>query len=216
MPALLDACGEWLRPVIATLAGAGLRVGEAVALNWRDVSLATGTLTVRESKTDAGAGREVDLPLGLADELRELSARSGSTAPDGPMFLTRAGTRQTVSNVERRLKTAVRHANVALEGQGIEPISESVTPHALRRLYASLRAALRDDPFLIAEQLGHTDPAFTFRVYHRAAKRRERLSGAYLEAFDHACEWARMGTNGVPSPDEGAEVAAPLSAEPAS
>ena len=28
-----------------------------------------------------------------------------------------------------------------------------------------------------AEQLGHTDPAFTFRVYQKAAKRRERLSG---------------------------------------
>ncbi|HEY7151497.1 MAG TPA: hypothetical protein VH391_07435 [Solirubrobacterales bacterium] len=38
-------------------------------------------------------------------------------------------------------------------------------PHALRRTYASLRAALRDDPVYIAEQLGHTDPSFTFRVY---------------------------------------------------
>jgi hypothetical protein len=49
-----------------------------------------------------------------------------------------------------------------------------------------MRAALRDDPVYIAEQLGHEDPAFTFRVYQRAVKRRERLSGAYLEAFDRA------------------------------
>jgi integrase len=39
----------------------------------------------------------------------------------------------------------------------------------LRRTYASLRAALRDDPVYIAEQLGHQDPAFTFRVYQKAA-----------------------------------------------
>jgi len=49
-------------------------------------------------------------------------------------------------------------------------------PHSLRRTYASLRAAMRDDPIYIPEQLGHTDPAFTFRVYQKAAKRRERFS----------------------------------------
>src|SRR4051812_29277628 len=48
----------------------------------------------------------------------------------------------------------------------------------MRRTYASLRSALHDDPFYIAEQLGHANPAFTFRVYHKAAKRREKLSGA--------------------------------------
>jgi hypothetical protein len=50
-----------------------------------------------------------------------------------------------------------------------------------------------DHPVYIAEQLGHEDPGFTFRVYQRAVKRRERLSAAYLEAFDRALEWAKMG-----------------------
>lgn len=63
----------------------------------------------------------------------------------------------------------------------------------MRRTYASLRSALRDDPFYIAEQLGHTNPALTFRVYHKAAKRREKLSGAYLAAFDSALHWAQLG-----------------------
>ncbi len=71
-----------------------------------------------------------------------------------------------------------------------------VSPHSLRRTYASVRAALRDDPIYIAEQLGHKDDRFTFRIYQRAAKRREKLAGAYLEAFDAALDWARMGTNG--------------------
>jgi len=31
-------------------------------------------------------------------------------------------------------------------------------------------------------------------VYARAVKRRERLSGVYLEEFDKALQWALMGT----------------------
>ena len=65
-----------------------------------------------------------------------------------------------------------------------------------------MRAALRDDPVYIAEQLGHEDPAFTFRVYQRAAKRREKLSGALLVEFDRGLHWAAMGSEAITSPDE--------------
>lgn len=51
-----------MRPVIATLIGGGMRVSEAVALDWSDVNLATGTLRVGKAKTDAGSYREVDMP----------------------------------------------------------------------------------------------------------------------------------------------------------
>ena len=47
--ALLGAAPKRHRPVLATLVGAGLRVGELCALDWRDLDLATGTLTVQES-----------------------------------------------------------------------------------------------------------------------------------------------------------------------
>ena len=62
--ALIEATDTYHRPILATLAGAGLRVGEALALNWRAVNLATGTLTVGIAKTDAGSYREVDMPGG--------------------------------------------------------------------------------------------------------------------------------------------------------
>lgn len=179
------------------MAGAGLRVGEAVALDWADVDLAIGTLTVRESKTAAGEWRQVDLPVGLREELTEWKARSPMSGRSDPVFISSARegshARQTVRNVQARMKTAIKAANAT---GAAEPISERVSPHALRRLYASLRAALRDDPVYIAEQLGHRDPGFTFRVYQRAAKRRERLSGPRLAAFDHAMEWAQLAVNG--------------------
>jgi integrase len=195
--ALLDAAPAGHRPVLATLAGAGLRVGEACALNWRDLNLATGSLIVGNSKTDAGTGREIDLPLGLADELRVHKATAAKTGPDDPVFVSgpRNGrrSRQTADNVSRRLKTAIERANVTLIEAGIEPIGERVSPHSLRRTYASVRAASGDDPVYIAEQLGHEDPTFTIRVYAKAAKRRERLSDEYREAFDRSLDWAELG-----------------------
>jgi integrase len=195
--ALLHACSPWHRPIIATLAGAGLRIGEACALDWCDLNILTGTITVRESKTDAGTGRRVELPLGALDELKSWWARSPAHDADDPVFVSGpyrgSHARQTKDNVGRRLKVAIRDANKSLAKLGIEPISEKVSPHSLRRTYASLRAALRDVPVWIAEQLGHTDPSFTLGVYAKATKRRERLSGEYLKTYDRALDWATLG-----------------------
>ena len=69
-----------------------------------------------------------------------------------------------------------------------------ITFHSLRRT-VSLRCACGDDVAYAASQLGHEDACFTLRVYAQATKRRERLSGAHLRAYDRAIHWARMGTN---------------------
>jgi len=203
---LIESGSTYMRPVIALLIGAGLRVSEATALDWRDVNLATGTLTVGRAKTDAGSFRQVDLPGGLVEELAEWRLRGADDlatwterhpGEGEPLFLSRhAGQvrRQSAANVARRLKTAIRRANVKLEEIGIESISERVTPHSLRRTYASLRAVSRDDPAYVAEQLGHKDARFTFSVYTKAAKRRGKLTGAYLAEFDRALAWAALAT----------------------
>lgn len=112
------------------------------------------------------------------------------------MFPNRDGRRQSVSNVERRLKTAIRRANTRLDELSIRSIDETVSPHSPRRLYASLRFALGDDPVYVAAQLGHTDPGFSMKVYASAVRRRERLIGAALREFDAALEWAAMSGGG--------------------
>lgn len=188
---LLEAADK-LRPLVATMAGAGLRNGEVCGLEWRDFDPASGTLRVAASKTDAGL-RHVDLPQALRRELTALKLRTRHSS-EGPMFRNRNGQRQSVSNVERRLKTTIGRANLRLEGLGIQPIDEAVTPHSLRRLYASLRFALGDDPVYVAAQLGHTEPGFSMKVYATAVRRRERLIGAALREFDAALEWAAMGS----------------------
>ena len=91
------------------------------------------------------------------------------------------------------LVPAVEAANATLADAGIAPIGR-VTLHSLRRSYASLRCASGDDVRYTADQLGHEDPRFTLRVYAQATKRRDRLTGPHLKAFDRALEWAQMGT----------------------
>lgn len=103
--------------------------------------------------------------------------------------------------VERRLKTAIHRANKRLNELGLRPIDDAVTPHSLRRLYASLRFALGDDPVYVANQLGHTEPGFSMRVYASAVRRRARLTGVALREFDAALEWAAMGSGELDSVD---------------
>jgi hypothetical protein len=52
----------------------------------------------------------------------------------------------------------------------------------------------------MAAQIGHEDPRFTLRAYTQATKRRERLSGSHLRAYDRAIEWAQMATIAVDEP----------------
>lgn len=201
---LLAAAPKGHRIILATLAGAGLRVGEACALDWRDLDLSTRTLTVQASKTSAGR-RQVDLPLGLVNELWTLAARSSHTAPGDPVFVGVGGNRQTRANVSRRMKSAIMRANPRLEELDIAPISDRVSPHSLRRTYASLRYACGDDPIYVAEQGGWSDPAFPMRVYAKALRRRDKLSGVHREQFDAALEWAGSGRETEPVGSDAAE-----------
>jgi hypothetical protein len=117
----------------------------------------------------------------------------GELPPPRRVFVNGGGRRQTLRNVEARIKTAIKAANRRLERLGIEPISERVTPYSLRRTYCSMRFGLGDDPVYVSEQMGHEDPAFSMRVYAKAIRRRARLAGSYLAEFDRALEWAGMG-----------------------
>jgi len=128
------------------------------------------------------------MPTGLRGELSAFAKHRTQAAI---AFPNRNGSRQTTSNVGRRFKTVARNANERLEWLGLSPIAAAVTPHSLRRLYASLRFALGDDPVYVAEQLGHSDPTFSIKVYARAVRRRERLTDAALREFDAALTWAR-------------------------
>ena len=183
------------RPLLAVLAGGGLRIDEALSLERRDVNVLKATLAVRRSKTDAGV-RTVDLTPALRDELALWLDRLPGKAPTDLVFPTLKGQKDNRQNVRRRLLiTGIGRANKKLAELGMEPIGK-VAPHGLRRTYASLRCVAGDDVAYTAAQLGQTDPTFTLKTYTHATKRRDRLTGHELEQFNRAVEWAQWAATG--------------------
>jgi integrase len=197
---LLEAAEDFLggrgRPLLATMAGAGgLRVGELTSLQRRQINIPRASLELEQAKTEAGV-RVVDLTPALRDELAVWLDRSPHKGPTDLVFPTLSGKPDNRNNVKRFLTKTVQRANKRLAELGLDPI-EHVTPHGLRRTYASLRHAVGDDVAYTSAQLGHESPDFTLRVYVQETKRRERLTDAERREYDRALEWAEMGTNDV-------------------
>jgi integrase len=165
--------------VLEVGAGDRLRRSATGAMLWRDVDLANGRFEVGRDKTDAGM-REVDmLPL-LREILTEHKAASKRAGPDDPVFVTSAGKPRSRHNIRQDVVDAVvAHANRLVEERGLQPLPLGITPHKLRHTFASILVAIGKDPTYVMQQLGHTDPAFTLRVYahvmRRSGDERERL-----------------------------------------
>ncbi|MDQ6779173.1 MAG: site-specific integrase [Actinomycetota bacterium] len=229
--ALLDAAGELDREapygrrhvqrrlMLATLLFAGLRLGELTALRWRDVDLAANRITVVESKTDAGAMRTVDLLPALRDGLTEYKASQLSKRSEAGrralanelVFPTSKDQRFGASNVRRRvLDKAVERANERLAEIDEVPLPDGLTPHKLRHSFASLLVALGEDPGSVMDQMGHTDAAFTLRVYRHGMRRdkasrrawRKLVGLADRAALDTEAIGAIRGDSGQPMGSE--------------
>ena len=191
------------RAAIATLLLGGGRASATGAMVWRDVDLANGRFEVGRDKTDAGM-REVDmLPL-LREILTEHKAASGRTGPRRPGVrdLRPAGRARGTTCARTSSTPVVAHANRLVEERGLQPLPLGITPHKLRHTFASILVAIGKDPTYVMQQLGHTDPAFTLRVYshtmRRSEEERERLK-ALVEGHDWAAHWAQNGPIGLRS-----------------
>jgi integrase len=196
--ALLAAAGRH-RALIATMILAGLRVGELVALRWRDVDLAAGKLRVVDAKTDAGV-RVVDVSPMLLDELKIHRAGATLTGPDELVFGTGRGTMRNRSNVTRQiLQPAIERANAELAEAGRPPI-EGVTNHSLRRTFMSLLYEAGASPAYVMNQAGHTDAAMALEVYAKVMDRK-RDTGERMDALVRGADWAQTGTSGPEAVD---------------
>jgi hypothetical protein len=67
------------------------------------------------------------------------------------------------------------------------------TPHKLRHTYASILIALGHDPRYVMEQLGHTDPKFTLRVYAHVMRFSDDERAA-LKDLAEGRDWAALGS----------------------
>jgi len=147
---------------------------------------------VGEAKTDAGR-RRVKIRGALRDEPAAVRAGSGSIDPDGFVFATSTGRRQGRENLRNRvLAPAVELASAGLVERGLAPLPEGLTPHSLRRTFASILYALGEDPGVVMDEMGHTDPALALAIY-RQATRREDGDKDRLRALVEGSEMADIG-----------------------
>lgn len=169
--AVASRCRE-RHAIIATLVLAGPRAGELCGLQWRDVDLANSRISIGHSKTQAGL-REINmLPL-LRDSLVSYKARVSRSGSDDLVFPSGTGGRRDKNNLRSRVLIPVlERADLLLEDQGRVPLPRGLTAHKLRHTFASVLIARGEDPYSVMRQLGHTDPAFTLRVYTHGMGRR--------------------------------------------
>lgn len=163
--ALIKACstraptGLRNRALIAVLWRCGLRVGEALALEPRDVDLDAGTLHVRHGKGDRA--RTVGLDAGTAALVgRWLDRRAG---------LGHNGRRRLFCTLDGRplAQSYVRHLLRRLAAKaGVE---RRVHPHALRHTYAAELARDGTPMNVLRDALGHSSLATTDRYLRDVA-----------------------------------------------
>jgi integrase len=194
---LLDAAGELenearrdyrglgRRAMIATLGLAGLRISELVDLRVAQVDLMRGRFKLADAKTEAGV-REVEITLYLRDELVDYvmdHTRGLPPEPANHFFGTSTGNRRDRDRFrDRILARAVERASANRLEAGLPALPE-ITPHSLRRTWATFAAIIGRDPKWIAAQIGHVSPAFTFAVYQQVA------TGRYV---DEQAVWTLM------------------------
>jgi len=161
---LLSQAPETYRLLFELIAGSGLRVSEAIALQRRHahvdgdqsfvkVRRAIVKRRVEPPKTRHGR-RDVRISEKLAAKLGDaLVARAD--APEALLFATSNGTPLDPDNVRTRtLKPLVRELGAPWAGF-----------HTLRHTYASLQLAHGVNVVQLSRALGHHSPAFTLEVY---------------------------------------------------
>jgi integrase len=155
------------------LAHTGLRISEALGLDWTDVEFgARPRLRVRRQCYRGRVSRlktrnsRRDLPISPALARKLWAVRPPHA--EGPIFVTRNGTRFGDRNVRRVLVAAAIRAG--LTKQVTDPRGRLLTVsrvsfHTFRHTCASLLFEGGKNIKQVSRWLGHADPAFTLRTY---------------------------------------------------
>ena len=189
---------EWtlnynVAPLIFVLAGTGCRIGEAIALRWKDFDEEASTLDIHgtaqrikgegvvvqdETKTSAGM-RKVKVPGWLRDYLVEYRDETPSEAIDGERKLVRVPSEficSTVTGALRDPSNTNRDLRKSLKAAGFE----WATAHSFRKTVATVLDEEGLSAREVAGHLGHQQPSLTQDVY-MDKRRMASTAGEHLE-----------------------------------
>jgi integrase len=152
-----------------------------------------GDRNIGRSKTDAGV-RRIKIRPALRDVLLELKANPDTSSdPDALVFGTVTGRQHSPSNVRRMMRNVVGRANERLQEVGEAPLPR-LTPHSLRRTFASVMFALNVSlPDVMADG-GWADSKTSLTVY-AAAMRRDDGENGRLRALVEGVQMEGLGTS---------------------
>lgn len=147
---LINACTgrrAHLKPLIIAALDTGCRLGELLKLQWHDVNLDFGIITIKAFNTKTMKKREVGITTRLKAELENLKS-SFPHSKDDLVF--------SVSEVRKSFKSACKEAKLS-----------DLRFHDLRHCHATKLDELGFSVLEIAGQLGHTQIQTTMRYVNR-------------------------------------------------
>ena len=167
----------------------GLRIGELLALTWKDVDFNIGAFYITKTlspiklsdssepyigttKTNAGR-RTVPFPKELLPYLKELKANGGKY-----VISSRNGGFTRISSYQRTFDMLLKKLNIRHKGF-----------HALRHTFATRAIETNADIKTLSEILGHSSPKITMERYiHSSYKQKSRLVsrvGKFLKLYSY-------------------------------
>jgi integrase len=192
---LLDCLQEPFRTMAAFTVLTGFRAGELLALRWRAVDLAVGTVRVSESVFDG-------------QFQRPKSERSVRTVPIGPVArrLLKTHLQQSVRRNPEDLVFPDRHGGpfreFSLTEKVLRPAAKAagigkVTWHQLRHVHASLLHDIGVPAKIAQQQLGHATVETTLNLYthtipgthRRAVEALEKVLFPNVPKSDETDDW---------------------------
>jgi integrase len=190
---LLETCRHHFPasyPFVLCLVRTGMRIGEAVALQWGDIDFHSRFAEVRRNYVDgtlttpkSGKGRRVDLSVHLTDTLKALLLeRKKETLQKGwgevpPwVFTSEVGTMMDPDNFRKRVWPKL------LAKAGLR----QVRIHDLRHTFASLLIQNGESLAYVKEQMGHHSIKTTVDTYGHLVPGGNKAAVDRLDDLEHA------------------------------
>jgi integrase len=176
--------------LLETAIRTGLRLGELLGLQWQDIDLNEGFISVRRQWTRSGEYTEPKTAKGLRriplapEFVRRLAVQklaSPHSADSDPVFASATGNPLGHRNVTRR-----GFEPAALEARLIGAGQSRITFHDLRHAFASIMIERGVSSAVLANLMGHTTSATTERIYVHLFNRQrtdEQVRTAMQEAM---------------------------------
>ncbi|MBX3048623.1 MAG: tyrosine-type recombinase/integrase [Anaerolineales bacterium] len=137
--------------LVLLMADTGVRRAELCALNWGDVDISRGTISIREGK--GGKARTVIAGVRTRRALLKYR-RLVASEPTSPVIQTKSGGRMTHGGLRSALLRLGEKAGVHL------------SPHTLRRTFATLSLRAGMNPLHLQGLLGHASLEMTNHYVH--------------------------------------------------